>query len=173
MLLLFYGMSVVAEVFLCPAVEVSASLAAWLFRERTSRHAQGHGRVSEHDWARLHCTCCHGRPSPPRSPPALAQPVYTVKLTALSPSLQHIAVLLRLSPDIAGITLLAFASGAPDIFTELAAINGGTVACPSPLSPGLSECSRSLTQQYYREGAATLSLYNAGCYCLPAAASGA
>jgi len=51
------------------------------------------------------------------------------------PALQHIAVLLRLSPDIAGITLLAFASGAPDIFTELAAINGGTVACPRPLFP--------------------------------------
>ena len=38
---------------------------------------------------------------------------------------QYISVLLRLSPDIAGITVLAFASGAPDIFTELAAINGG------------------------------------------------
>ena len=47
-------------------------------------------------------------------------------------SAQYISVLLRLSPDIAGITLLAFASGAPDIFTELAAINGGASFLPSP-----------------------------------------
>lgn len=46
--------------------------------------------------------------------------------------LQYISELLRLSPDIAGVTLLAFASGAPDIFTELAAIDGGT---PKALKP--------------------------------------
>ena len=50
-----------------------------------------------------------------------------LKAPPFAPRPQHIAVLLRLSPDIAGITLLAFASGAPDIFTELAAINGGTL----------------------------------------------
>ena len=35
-------------------------------------------------------------------------------------SLQHIADYLRLSPDLAGITLLAFGNGAPDFFTALA-----------------------------------------------------
>lgn len=42
--------------------------------------------------------------------------------------LQLISERLRLPPDIAGVTLLAFASGAPDIFTEIAAINGGASA---------------------------------------------
>jgi Sodium/calcium exchanger protein len=38
---------------------------------------------------------------------------------------QYISERLQLPPDIAGVTLLAFASGAPDIFTQIAAINGG------------------------------------------------
>jgi hypothetical protein len=57
-------------------------------------------------------------------------------------------VLLRLSPDIAGITLLAFASGAPDIFTELAAINGGAQVPPSLLL-GAPQQPRSRNGSFY------------------------
>jgi Ca2+/Na+ antiporter len=48
---------------------------------------------------------------------------------------------MQLPSDVAGITLLAFANGAPDIFTELAAITSGdhvdmarllSLASPSP-----------------------------------------
>lgn len=55
--------------------------------------------------------------SMPDSPDADVRPVCCLS--------QYISELLRLSPDIAGVTLLAFASGAPDIFTGLAAIDGG------------------------------------------------
>jgi len=47
-----------------------------------------------------------------------------------SPGLQYISERLRLPPDIAGVTLLAFASGAPDIFTQIAAIDGGASIRP-------------------------------------------
>lgn len=52
------------------------------------------------------------------------------------------ATTLRLPSDIAGITLFAFATGAPDIFTQLAAINEGQhvdiqLAVSSTLGSGL------------------------------------
>lgn len=39
------------------------------------------------------------------------------------PSLQQIARFLHLTPDVAGATLLAFGNGAPDFFTNIAAVN--------------------------------------------------
>ena len=40
------------------------------------------------------------------------------------PSLERLSDQLRLSPNVAGVTLLALGNGAPDIFTALAGING-------------------------------------------------
>jgi sodium/potassium/calcium exchanger 6 len=46
----------------------------------------------------------------------------------LVPALEYLACLLRMTPDVAGVTLFAFASGAPDLFTQIAAVAaGGTV----------------------------------------------
>lgn len=81
---------------------------------------------------------------PPSSPPRSHRPPRTtnarhevgVGVHHLSSLIvQYISELLHLSPDIAGVTLLAFASGAPDIFTELAAIDGGARAGPCTLHP--------------------------------------
>lgn len=41
------------------------------------------------------------------------------------PSLELISEYLRLPPPVAGATLLAFGNGAPDVFTQLAAISKG------------------------------------------------
>jgi len=38
---------------------------------------------------------------------------------------QFLAAWLKLAPDIAGVTLFAFASGAPDLFTQVAALAAG------------------------------------------------
>lgn len=42
--------------------------------------------------------------------------------------MQFLAHWMRLTPDVAGVTLFAFASGAPDLFTQIAAVAvGGNV----------------------------------------------
>lgn len=41
------------------------------------------------------------------------------------PALSHIADTLRLSPDVAGITILAFGNGSPDVFSIFAAVQQG------------------------------------------------
>ena len=76
------------------------------------------------------------------------------------------AVLLRLSPDIAGITLLAFASGAPDIFTELAAINGGEFACLYPLFPAAVDNGQ-LTHAVVSSRGCTTCCFHATACCGP------
>lgn len=43
----------------------------------------------------------------------------------LSPSLQQISKTFRLSESLAGVTLLAFGGGAPDVFASLSASKGG------------------------------------------------
>ncbi|PSC70828.1 coiled-coil domain-containing 94-like protein isoform A [Micractinium conductrix] len=43
----------------------------------------------------------------------------------LVPALEYLAGWLRLAPDVAGVTLFAFASGAPDLFTQIAAVAVG------------------------------------------------
>ncbi len=63
-------------------------------------------------------------------------------ITHTHTSIQYMATTLRLPSDIAGITLFAFATGAPDIFTQLAAINEGQhvdiqLAVSSTLGSGL------------------------------------
>lgn len=42
----------------------------------------------------------------------------------LCPAMEHLAFLANLAPDVAGITLFAFASGAPDLFTQISALDG-------------------------------------------------
>lgn len=53
---------------------------------------------------------------------------YLLSFTAdefLSPSLQQISKTFKLSESLAGVTLLAFGGGAPDVFASLSAIKGG------------------------------------------------
>ncbi|PNW73259.1 hypothetical protein CHLRE_14g625300v5 [Chlamydomonas reinhardtii] len=57
------------------------------------------------------------------------------------PSLELISEYLRLPPCVAGATLLSFGNGAPDVFTQLAAISQGDsdVASPAAIGMALSE----------------------------------
>ena len=43
----------------------------------------------------------------------------------LCPAIEFLAGWMGLAPDIAGVTLFAFASGAPDLFTQVAALAAG------------------------------------------------
>mmetsp|Transcript_1309 Transcript_1309/g.5364 ORF Transcript_1309/g.5364 Transcript_1309/m.5364 type:complete len:168 (+) Transcript_1309:134-637(+) len=52
----------------------------------------------------------------------------TVAETFLCPALETASVVLKLPPDLAGVTLMAFAAGAPDVLTEVAAITHGAHA---------------------------------------------
>jgi sodium/potassium/calcium exchanger 6 len=45
--------------------------------------------------------------------------------TFLCPAIEYLAVKMKMSPDTAGVTLFAFASGAPDLFTQVAAVVEG------------------------------------------------
>lgn len=52
---------------------------------------------------------------------------YLLSFTAdeyLSPSLQQISRTFKLSESLAGVTLLAFGGGAPDVFASLSAVSG-------------------------------------------------
>lgn len=54
--------------------------------------------------------------------------MYTLASTAdayLSPSLEHITVSTGISESLAGVTLLAFGNGAPDVFTSIVAASSG------------------------------------------------
>eukprot|EP00854_Cymbomonas_tetramitiformis_P014309 gene14309-16921_t len=46
------------------------------------------------------------------------------------PALQKVSNALRLTPDVAGATLLAFGNGAPDLFTDVAAVDEGPIDLP-------------------------------------------
>ena len=55
--------------------------------------------------------------------------MYTLASTAdfyLSPSLEHMTVTFKLSESLAGVTLLAFGNGAPDIFAAISAASAGS-----------------------------------------------
>ncbi|KAG2383068.1 hypothetical protein C9374_004405 [Naegleria lovaniensis] len=59
------------------------------------------------------------------------------------PSLAEISRILRLSPDIAGVTFLSFGNGAPDIFSTIAGIFSGSTGfgLGEPIGSGLFICS--------------------------------
>lgn len=60
--------------------------------------------------------------------PAAAEPHSIAPAGLLArpaPHPQFLAYWLRLQPDVAGVTLFAFASGAPDLFTQIAAVARG------------------------------------------------
>jgi hypothetical protein len=46
------------------------------------------------------------------------------------PAVDDVSEMLKLPPDVAGATLLSFGNGAPDVFTQIAAITQGTCAGP-------------------------------------------
>jgi len=61
---------------------------------------------------------------------ALVVAFFLLSFTAdefLSPSLQQISKTFKLSESLAGVTLLAFGGGAPDVFASLSASRGGGV----------------------------------------------
>jgi len=55
--------------------------------------------------------------------------MYNLASTAdiyLSPALETMTTTFRLSDSLAGVTLLAFGNGAPDVFSAIAAASGGS-----------------------------------------------
>ena len=57
-----------------------------------------------------------------------------------APAVSNIAAWMRLSDDVAGATLLAFGNGAPDFFTQVAAItHGKSVDLPLALGEGVEK----------------------------------
>ena len=76
---------------------------------------------------------------------ALILMLYILALVAdtfFCPALETVATLLRLSPEVAGATLLALGNGAPDIFSQVAAVTSGdlpdvNMAVSSALGSGL------------------------------------
>lgn len=99
---LFWMMAAVAEDFLVPALEVRCAAAAvgvcWLVESS------------------LGYTCAFAHSSTPTIQPPTTHP---------SNLLQFLAHWMRMAPDVAGVTLFAFASGAPDLFTQIAAVAAG------------------------------------------------
>ena len=50
------------------------------------------------------------------------------------PAVDDVSEMLKLPPDVAGATLLSFGNGAPDVFTQIAAITQGTYGGPPILN---------------------------------------
>lgn len=63
--------------------------------------------------------CMRGAAAQPSAPPSLLLPL------SAPPDEQFLAHKMRMAPDVAGVTLFAFASGAPDLFTQIAAVAAG------------------------------------------------
>lgn len=66
----------------------------------------------------------------------------TIADTFFCPALETVSTLMKLSPDVAGATLLALGNGAPDIFSQVAAVTSGdlpdvNLAVSSALGSGL------------------------------------
>ena len=139
MLILFYALSEVAESFLVPAVEVRACItpATFTWQGASSQFvltacfdkALGTGTLMYCSFL-LHKTrsgtaiCCY----------LLVFVRIVVHNLALAPILvcvlQWISETMKLPPAVAGVTLLSFAGGAPDLFTQLAAVCTGQTQRP-------------------------------------------
>lgn len=126
---LFWVMAAVAEDFLVPALEVrppAVCFAAVLSPNCCPVVAGPGGRLQGEACRR----CAAAIPgvaclpaSQPNRPACLQPPV-----NCPSPPLtlhQFLAYWLGMAPDVAGVTLFAFASGAPDLFTQIAAVAAG------------------------------------------------
>ena len=71
--------------------------------------------------------------------------MYTLSTTAdnyLAPTLEYIVVRFKINESLAGVTLLGFGNGAPDVFASISAnVGGGGGADPDPNNTLLSICS--------------------------------
>ena len=70
--------------------------------------------------------------------------MYNLSTTAdsyLAPTLEYIVVRFKINESLAGVTLLGFGNGAPDVFASISANVGGSDLHPDPNDTLLSICS--------------------------------
>jgi len=69
--------------------------------------------------------------------------MYNLSTTAdnyLAPALEYLTIRFNINESLAGVTLLAFGNGAPDVFSAISANTGGGDAKPNPNDTLLSIC---------------------------------
>ena len=69
--------------------------------------------------------------------------MYNLSTTAdnyLAPSLEYLTIRFKINESLAGVTLLAFGNGAPDVFASISANVGGSEENPDPNNTLLSIC---------------------------------
>ena len=70
--------------------------------------------------------------------------MYNLSTTAdnyLAPTLEYLTIRFKINESLAGVTLLAFGNGAPDVFASISANLGGSEENPDPNNTLLSICS--------------------------------